>query len=89
MADVDREDEEPVSSVADPNDRASLEEQAYLREMRQKQQDKMKPPPKGWDGVSCVEDCGDEVEPERIAIGLYRCFRCQTLLERKEKYAKR
>ena len=37
------------------------------------------PPPPGFDG-EC--DCGEQIDPRRVALGYYVCFLCQ---ERKEK----
>ena len=37
-------------------------------------------PPAGFDG-SC--ECGEDVDPRRIALGYYRCLDCQTRLERR------
>lgn len=37
-------------------------------------------PPPGFDG-SC--ECGEDVDPRRIALGYYRCLDCQTRIERR------
>lgn len=37
-----------------------------------------------FDGVHCV-DMGEEIPPERLALGKVRCIDCQRVLERRSK----
>ena len=37
-----------------------------------------------WPHPEC-DTCGDDIEPERLAHGMIRCFSCQDAKERKEK----
>lgn len=37
-----------------------------------------------WPTTECV-DCGEDIEDGRLEMGKVRCFRCQTIKERKEK----
>jgi len=36
-----------------------------------------------WPTTECV-DCGEDIEPERLAMARVRCFSCQTHKEKKE-----
>lgn len=37
-----------------------------------------------FDGVHCIEvDCGDEIQPERRALGKIRCISCQRRKEQR------
>ena len=36
--------------------------------------------PAGFDG-SC--ECGEDIDPRRVALGHYRCLDCQTRIERR------
>jgi hypothetical protein len=40
---------------------------------------KKESPPPGFDGTC---GCGDDIPPERIALGYYRCLSCQERLEK-------
>ena len=38
-----------------------------------------------FDGETCVS-CGEDIIPERIAMGRFRCVHCQEAVERGNKY---
>lgn len=40
--------------------------------------------PADFDGEHCYT-CGEEIEPGRLKLGMYRCYSCQVVLERKMK----
>ena len=37
-----------------------------------------------WTQTDC-EDCGEKIEPPRLALGKIRCISCQTELERRQR----
>lgn len=37
-----------------------------------------------FDGKTCIE-CGDDIPPDRLALGKIRCIRCQRDLEHRQK----
>lgn len=45
--------------------------------------------PAGFDGEHCIEeDCGEAIEPERLKLGMFRCYDCQSKREIKDKQTK-
>jgi len=69
----------------DPIDRAALEQDAALEEAlsMQRRRSTADMPSPAEDGL-CVDDCGEEVEPGRIALGLGRCLACARDREQRE-----
>jgi len=71
---------ERASNIALAHDEESI---AAVRRLAAPEQDPSNIDP------DCV-DCGEEIEEGRLELLYCRCFRCQTLKERKDKtYAKR
>lgn len=77
--------EHEAQHAADPVDRAGAEVEANDREALRNHQLAVAasgdlPEPKG-DGM-CSDDCGEPVEPARLALGLGRCLSCAEEHER-------
>jgi RNA polymerase-binding transcription factor DksA len=73
-----------MDKSSDVNDNASeletLFREAAILDARLKKQ-----PPAGFDGKSCVE-CGEDIMQERLALCLYTCIDCQSVIEKRKKF---
>lgn len=45
---------------------------------------RVRTPPLEFDGTNCT-DCGEAVEPPRLALGFWRCIDCATRLEQQQR----
>lgn len=73
-------------SNADPSDQASEIEENERMVQLAKTLDNVEKPPIWFDKVHCIEeDCGLEIESERIVHGFFRCYSCQSVRESRNK----
>lgn len=81
-----------IQAHADPVDAASeienMERLMRLDETRRAANREIRPPEPGETerlcaGVEEPDDCGELIEPERLAQGRIRCLHCQTVAERR------
>lgn len=75
--------------MADEIDRASEREQAHneaaLSDVMWRARPEQAQNPDGtWPQTDC-DDCGEGIEPGRLAMGKIRCFGCQTVVEHERK----
>lgn len=68
--------------IDEANEKAQEFVDAAVEERRRAAAPERVPDENGVMDPAC-EDCGEDVEPERLAMGRCRCFNCQTLHERR------
>lgn len=73
--------------MADESDRASMIELHNTEEAVKKTLAKIERPPEDFDGSHCV-DCGEAIDPRRVALGGFRDLYCQERYERQFKLTK-
>lgn len=78
--------------TADPIDRASNLDLLYTEQNIAKARFGAKPEQLcidgKWETETCV-DCGEDIEPARLAMGRLRCYGCQDSKERSDKRGRR
>lgn len=70
--------------IDEANEKAQAFLDAAVEERRRAAAPERVPDENGVIDPDC-EDCGEAIEPERLAMGRCRCITCQTELERRNK----
>jgi RNA polymerase-binding transcription factor DksA len=78
---------------ADELDRAaelqqSMNDEAVLKVQRAAAPQQRQNPDGSWPQTECA-DCGEDIEPARLAHGRVRCYECQSTLERAQSRRRR
>lgn len=85
ISDVDDMD---IDRVPDTLDRAAMEARIQTEESIRRVLRHTEKAPHDFDGHTCI-DCGEEIQPERLATGAFRDIYCQVVHETKSKHMRR
>lgn len=84
---INTHEDNHVSAVADPSDRATMLEMHYAQDSLAEVQRRSVPRTSAsFDGENCI-DCEQAIDPPgRIALGYQVCTHCQSALDKKFKF---